>query len=422
VAERGNTAQRNRWLICAFVFFATVLNYMDRQTLGIVGPVIQKEFHLDNARLGLLFSAFYITYGCSVAVIGELIDRIAVRIGFALTLTWWSLATVLTGFSRTFGQLFGFRMALGAGEAGLWPGTARLMAMYLPPHERTLGNSIYMGGGSLGLVLVQPIVVWLALRYGWRSGFIVIGSLSALWIGAWLWWFRPENVDGLRRYDHASEVRGPVSWKAIVQVPRFWGLLAASLFGNACLYFLMNWIPTFLVQDRQFAFNMTLGGALILPYLGLDLGYLASGVFVLRTAKRGAAVISVRRLVLTASAAIMAASMIAVPLVRSNTAALLFLFTAAFGMAGWNSNYLCFVEEVSARKVAAVSGVVGSAGAFAGALSVWLVGVVSEAAGGFTPVFVIVAVMICVASLGILLTPEPSSVGPLHDALPAAAD
>ena len=402
-------SQRNRWFICSFVFFATVLNYMDRQTLGIVGPVIQKEFHLDNARLGLLFSAFYVTYGCSVAVIGELIDRIAIRVGFALILTWWSLATVLTGFSRTFAQLMGFRMALGAGEAGLWPGTARLMAMYLPPHERTLGNSIYMGGGSLGLVLVQPIVVWLSLRYGWRSAFIVIGSLSAIWIAAWLAWFRPANVDGLRRYDKGSDRVGAVSWREVILIPRFWGLVVASLFGNTCLYFLMNWIPTFLVQDRRFAFNMMLGGALVLPYLGLDLGYLASGTFVFRAARRGVAVIRVRRLVLMASATLMTVSMIAVPLVSSNGVALLLLFSAAFEMAGWDSNYLCFVEEVSAQKVGAVAGVVGSAGAFAGALSLWLVGVISEAAGDFTPVFIVIGAMIWLASLGILLTPEPGT-------------
>jgi sugar phosphate permease len=402
-------SHRNRWIICLFVFLATVLNYMDRQTLGIVGPLIEKEFHLDNAQLGILFSAFYFTYGCSVAVIGELLDRISVRVGFALILTWWSLATALTGLSRTFTQLLGFRMALGAGEAGLWPGTARLMSMYLPPQERTLGNSIYMGGGSLGLVLVQPVVVWLSLRYGWRAGFVVIGSLSAIWIAAWLWWFRPHNISGLKRYDELAAARGPISWREIIKLPRFWGLLVASLFGNACLYFLMNWIPTFLVQDRHFAFNMTLGGALVLPYLGLDLGYLVSGFVVLHVARRGVAVTRVRRLVVIGSATLMAASMIMVPLVGSNSISLLLLFTGALGMAGFNSNYLCFVEELSPHKVAAVAGVVGSAGAFAGALSLWLIGLISQVAGSFTLVFAAVGAMIWIASLGLLLTPEPST-------------
>src|SRR5438309_1976718 len=128
--------QRNRWVICGFVFLATVLNYMDRQTLGIVAPLLEREFHLDNAQLGLLFSAFYFSYGISVAVIGELIDRVSIRFGFALVVAWWSLATGITAVSRTFWQLFGFRMLLGIGEAGNWPATARLVSMYLPKEER----------------------------------------------------------------------------------------------------------------------------------------------------------------------------------------------------------------------------------------------------------------------------------------------
>src|SRR5918993_3865008 len=103
-------SQRQRWYVCAFVFFATVLNYMDRQTLGIVAPLVQKEFQLDNSQLGLLFSAFYVTYGVSVALIGEVIDRVSIRAAFAIVVAWWSLATGLTALSRTFWQLFGFRM------------------------------------------------------------------------------------------------------------------------------------------------------------------------------------------------------------------------------------------------------------------------------------------------------------------------
>jgi predicted MFS family arabinose efflux permease len=283
------------------------------------------------------------------------------------------------------------------------------MSMYLPSKERTLGNSIYMGGGSLGLVLVQPLAVWLSIRYGWRAGFFAIGSLSTFWIVAWLWWFTPRRVAGLVRHDEGAARTAPVSWREVVAVPRFWGLLVASLFGNACLYFLMNWIPTFLIQDRHFAFNMTLGGVLILPYLGLDLGYLVSGFLVLRLAGLGTTVARARRMVIIGSASLMAVSMIFVPLMTSNTIALLLLFAGALGMAGWNSNYLCFVEELSPRKVAAVAGVVGSAGAFAGALSLWLAGVVSEAAGDFTPVFLIIGAMIWVASLGLLVTRDPEA-------------
>lgn len=399
-------SQRQRWYVCIFVFFATVLNYMDRQTLGIVAPLVQKEFQLDNSQLGLLFSAFYVTYGVSVALIGEVIDRVSIRAAFAIVVAWWSLATGLTALSRTFWQLFGFRMLLGVGEAGNWPATARLISMYIPANERTLANSIYMGGGSLGLVVVQPLLVWLSISYGWRVGFVIIGGISIVWIVAWLWWFRAQNIQHLQRHDLVPGQQR-ASWSEVLRLPRFWGLLVASFFGNACLYFLMNWLPTYLVQDRGFQFNMALGGVVIVPFIGLDLGYITSGFVVLRLTRRGMAVTQARRAVVIAAALLMAASMAMTPLVVSDAISLLLLFGATIGMATWNSNYLCFVEELSPGKVSAVAGVVGSAGAFAGAITLWMFGIISQAAGSFTPVFMIVAGMIWLGTAGILLTPEP---------------
>ena len=230
--EGSPVSQHRRWFIILFVFFATVLNYMDRQTLSILAPLIQKDFHLDNAQLGALFSAFYVTYGVSVALIGELIDRLSIRIAFAVAVAWWSLATSLTGLSRSFAQLFGFRLALGVGEAANWPVTARLVSMYMAPKARTLANSLYMGGGSLGLVIIGPLLVWLSLWRGWRAGFIVIGALSMLWLIAWLSWLKPRNTDSLERHDLAAETRSVASWRSVIRLPRFWGLMVASLCGN----------------------------------------------------------------------------------------------------------------------------------------------------------------------------------------------
>jgi ACS family hexuronate transporter-like MFS transporter len=393
------------WHICAFVFFATVLNYMDRQTVGIVAPLLQQEFSLDNTQLGLLFSAFYITYGVSVAVLGEAMDRLPIRFAFAAVVLLWSAATALTGLASSFAQLFAFRMLLGVGEAGNWPATARLVSMYLEPSKRTLANSIYMGGGSAGLIIVSPLLVWLSADYGWRAGFVIIASLSIVWIVAWLWWFRPSRVAHLQRYD-VHESGQPETWREILRVPRFYGLLVASLFGNSCLYFLMNWLPTFLVQDRHFQFNLKFGGTVIVPFIGLDLGYLLSGFIVLRLVSRLGSLGAARRAVLIGSALLMSVSVAMVAVASSDVATLLFLFGTTLGMAGWNSNYLCFVEEVSTRKVSAVAGVVGSAGAFAGALTQPLIGYLSTSSGSFAPVFFLAAIAIWIASAGILLTRE----------------
>jgi ACS family hexuronate transporter-like MFS transporter len=415
-------SKASRWHVCVFVFFATVLNYMDRQTLSVVAPLIQEEFRLDNAQLGALFSAFFVSYGIAVALIGELIDRVSIRIAFAAAVAWWSLSTSLTGLARSFGQLLGFRLSLGLGEAANWPITARLVSMYLPPRERTLANSIYMGGGSLGLVIVGPLLVWMSVKYGWRTGFLAIGCFSILWLIAWLWWFRPRNTQTLERHDTAAERGSAATWREVVRLPRFWGLVVASICGNTCIYFLMNWLPSFLAQDRGIRFGMKLGTVIIFPFLGLDLGYVVSGFGILALGRRGWTVLKARRVLLLLSATVMSVSMVAVPGAGTNIATAALLFAGAFGMAGWNSNYLCFVEELSPRKAAAVAGVVGSAGAFAGAASLWGIGLISKLAGNFTPVFFMVAGLIWIASAGILLTREPrrSDPPPLGDQ-PAAA-
>jgi MFS family permease len=412
-------SKHHRWFICFFIFFATVLNYMNRQTLSIVAPLIQKDYQLDNEQLGLLFSAFYITYGITVAVIGEVIDRVSIRISFAIAVAWWSVATALTGLAQSFAQLFGFRLMLGVGEAANWPITARLISMYLAPKERTLANSLYMGGGSLGMVIVGPLLIWLSLRWGWRGGFVAVGAFSVVWLVGWLWWFRPRNIDHLERHDLKVESKMAASWREVVRLPRFWGLIVASLFGNTCLYFLMNWIPPFLVQDRGFEFSMALGAVVMVPFLGLDLGYVVSGFGVLGLGRRGWSVVGSRRLVLVSSAILMSGCLALTPFATREAIALLLLCGAAFGMAGWNSNYLCFVQELSPRKAAAVAGLVGSAGAFAGALSLWLVGAISDQAGSFTPVFLLMGGLIWVATAGILMTREPY---PHATSPPASAD
>jgi ACS family hexuronate transporter-like MFS transporter len=393
---------KNHWKILTFLFLVTVLNYMDRQTLSVSSPLIQKEFGLNNEQLGLLFSGFYISYAVSVALIGELIDRLSIRSAFVWIVTWWSIATMLTAFSKTFWHLFAFRMLLGIGEAGLWPATARLVSVSMRPQEKTLANAFYMAGGSLGLVIVQPLMIALSLAFGWRAGFVVIGALSSLWIVAWLLWFKPSIETEIHQAAHVEQASG-ANWASLLSTGRFWGFMLASFCGNTCLYFLMNWLPTFLVQDRHFTFNLKLGGTLLIPFLGLDAGYMFSGFLVLRLAK-SFPVLAVRRWILGAAALLMLSALIATPFTHSQLMLVTMLFGIFFGMAVWNSNYLSGVEELSNVKPAAVAGVIGSVGAVGGAISLTLIGFITQLAGSFRPVFFLMAVLIVAGSLGILAT------------------
>jgi predicted MFS family arabinose efflux permease len=399
---------KSHWKILAFLFFATVLNYMDRQTLSAASPLIQKEFSLTNEQLGLLFSGFYLSYAVSVALIGEVIDRMSIRTAFICVVTWWSVATMLTALSNDFWQLFGFRVLLGIGEAGLWPATARLVSRYMEPGQKTLANSFYMAGGSLGLVIVQPLMIWLALAQGWRVGYLVIGGMSSFWLLAWVLWFRPPAKTVAEQTARAGAESEP-GWRPILASARFWGFMLASFCGNTCLYFLMNWLPTFLIQDRHFTFNLKLGGVILIPYLGLDAGYMMSGFSVLYLALRWP-VLRVRHWAIALAAVAMAGALMTTPFAETDTALVALLFLTTFGMAVWNSNYLSGVQEISSSKPAAVAGVIGSVGALGGAISLWLIGLMSQLPGGFKSVFIMMGCLILAGSLGILLT-EKSMAG-----------
>jgi MFS family permease len=398
---------RAHWKVLLFLFLATVLNYMDRQTLSVSSPLIQKEFSLSNQQLGLLFSAFFMSYAVSVALIGEFIDRLSIRTAFICVVSWWSVATMLTAFSRNFWYLFGFRMLLGIGEAGLWPATARLVSLYMEAKDRTLANSFYMAGGSFGLVLLQPLMIWLSLAHGWRVGFLIIGGLSSFWLLAWVLWFKPPAKPLVDEGRDPASTAG--SWYPIVRSARFWGFMLASFCGNTTLYFLMNWLPTFLIQDRHFTYNLKLGGVILIPFLGLDAGYMVSGFTVLRLS-RSRAVLQVRRWAIGLGGLLTAAALISTPFTQSQVLAVAALFATTFGMAVWNSNYLSGVEEISSVKPAAVAGVIGSIGAVGGAISLWLIGLMSELPGGFKSVFIMIGLLILVGSLGILLTEKRSLV------------
>jgi ACS family hexuronate transporter-like MFS transporter len=174
------------WGVCWLMFASTALNYMDRQAMALVGTPIMREFKLDDAGLGWLFSAFFLTYAVFQVPAGYLADRWDVRRTYAGAVAWWSLAAVASSFSPSLGLLLGARALLGAGEAFNWPCALRVTSQILPPVDRSLGNGIFNSGAAVGAVVTPWIVTPLAQRYGWRTAFAVVGSLGFVWVAVWL--------------------------------------------------------------------------------------------------------------------------------------------------------------------------------------------------------------------------------------------
>ena len=177
---------KKQWQICIMLFLATTLNYLDRQTLSILAPALQKEMHLDNEALGWLFAIFYYTYTFSQMVVGPVLDRVNLRWAFATAVFLWSLVSGLTGLANGFIALLIFRLFLGMVESANWPGALRVVARFLEPSERALGNGIFTSGTSVAALIAPGLILAIAGLFGWRWTFVLIGSLGFFWAVGWI--------------------------------------------------------------------------------------------------------------------------------------------------------------------------------------------------------------------------------------------
>ena len=183
-----------RWVILAMVFLATVLNYITRQTLSIMAPELRDRFGINDEGYGLIVSSFMIAYTVMNGISGVMIDRLGSKLGYAVIMAWWSLAGIAHALVQ---GVMGFavcRFLLGAGEAGNWPAGVKVVAEWFPPKDRALAGGIFNSGSSLGAIVAAPLVVWLALHFGFRGVFVVTGLFGVVWLVVWWLVYRPHGV------------------------------------------------------------------------------------------------------------------------------------------------------------------------------------------------------------------------------------
>jgi len=175
-----------RWMICALLFFATTINYTDRQVLGLLAPLLQTKIGWNEAQYAYIGTSFLIAYALGLLIMGGLIDRVGTRLGYAAAIAIWSLAAVahsLVGSARGFGIV---RFALGFGESGNFPAAIKTVAEWFPKRERALATGIFNSGTNAGATIAPLVVPWIALRLGWQFAFLFTGAFSAVWIVSWL--------------------------------------------------------------------------------------------------------------------------------------------------------------------------------------------------------------------------------------------
>jgi len=392
-----------KWGICILLFLATTLNYLDRQTMSILAPTIQKEMHLDNEALGWLFSVFYWSYTFSQFGVGMALDRYNLRWTYGLAVVAWSASCALTGTAQGFAGLVVFRLLLGITESANWPAAMRVVSRILPPRDRPMGNGIFTSGTSVGALIAPVTILGIAAWLGWRWAFAVVGSFGLIWFVAWLYFTRSPRLAHVWK-DAASEgnptatqARPRAVYAAILRSGAFWRVFAVTILVNPCLYYNLNWLPTYFVQQRGLE-TADLRWILTAIYLGLDLGYLACGGSVLWLTHRGAGVQRARRVVFLSASALCLLSA-TVPWLPSVNEAVAALVVVNFAIGVWIAMYLTMAQEVSPTHVSTAAGLLGGSGSLAGALAMWAVGAVTKRTQSFTIPMTAVSVAILLAAL-----------------------
>lgn len=363
-----------------FAFAATLINYLDRQALSVAAPVLIDQFHMSSVTYSRIVSAFMLAYTISNGISGPLIDRLGTRLGYALCIAWWSVASVLHAFTRGALSLGAFRFLLGIGEAGNWPAAIKVVAEWFPESERALACGVFNSGSSIGAILAPPIVAFIVLHYGWRYSFATIGVLGFVWLA--LWWpvyHRPKTAQ------LSEEAPPPSAWWLLRH--RFvWSFIIAKIFFDPAWYFYIFWFPTYLKTARHFDMA-DIGRYAWLPFFVAGLGNLFGGGLSGYLIRRGISVTVARKSAMTFFIVLMGA---AIPAVLAPTAAvsIVCVSIAMTGYTGALANMLAMPADVfPGNAVGSIWGLASMGAGFGGMLFTLITGWVVDHYS-YVPVFI----------------------------------
>jgi len=274
---------RFRWVVLTLLFLATVLNYVDRQTLSILASHVQRDLDISDVSYGHIVQAFLIAYTAAYLLAGWVTDRLGAKVALALFLGWWSLANLATGFVRSAFELGFVRAMLGVGEPGVYTAGPKAVQEHFPPEERGFAFGAFTAGAMVGATLAPPLIGGLALTMGWRAAFVISGAAGFVWLIAWLVLYRTPKVRG-----EAELPREPVRFGPILRDRRVWGLAASRMLSDPVWYFYLFWFPKYLTDARGLDL-MAVAKIAWVVYLAADIGSIGGGWFSGRLIRRGMA-------------------------------------------------------------------------------------------------------------------------------------
>jgi ACS family hexuronate transporter-like MFS transporter len=387
------------WFFVALVTVAIGISYFDRQALPVAISAIQRNIPISNAQFSYLQAAFLATYALLYAGGGKLLDTIGTKVGFAVSMAWWSVACALHGLAHGLPLLVLARLLLGMGEGAAFPAATRVIAEWLPATQRATAMGIINAGTALGSVLAPPLIGLVLLLGSWRYIFFFAAALGLTWAAGWMMVYRqPAELASLQPA-HSTE---PIPWLHLLSSGQVLGMVGAKFLSDSAWFFCLFWLPKYLYDARGFDVKQVSYFAWI-PYAASGLGSFAGGWFSSRLLRRGHSLNFSRKLPLGLSAALMPA-VILVPHVSVSFALLLFS-VAFFGQQSWSGLIMTLPSDVfPLSSVGSVAGLIGFGGAMGGAIFNLAAGQLLTYGAGYGTLFAVVGSLHAVAFAILLFT------------------
>lgn len=377
----------HRWIVLTLLFLASVINFIDRQSLSILARTIQDELGISDLGYSTVVQMFLFAYMLSFFVVGWITDRLGIRVSMTLFIAWWSLANMLTGLASSLRSLGVARFLLGAGESGLYTVAPKVVGELFPPAQRGFAVGVYTAGATIGATIAPPLIAALALSYGWRGAFFVTGALGLIWIVPWLVFYRSAARAAKPQSEVAVEADDGWRWRDVFFCREALLLLGARILTDPVWHFVLFWFPKYLTDVHTMPLP-ELGRVAWLVYLAADIGCVAGGLLSGRFIKRGLRPAEARKWTMTIAAVLIPCSAI-VPLVDAKWAMMTLVSIVALAHMTWIVTLTTLaVDLFPARRLGSIFGVIAAGSGLGGMLFTNLVGrLVTHFS--YSPVFVI---------------------------------
>jgi ACS family hexuronate transporter-like MFS transporter len=385
---------RYRWMICALLFAATAINYVDRQTIGVLKPTLQAELKWTESSYADIVFWFQAAYAIGYLAFGPIIDRIGARLGYAIAFTVWTLAHIAHGFVYTITQFALVRFTLGLGESGSFPSSLKAVSEWFPQKERALAVGVFNAGSNIGAIVTPLVVPAITLAWGWRAAFVATGAVSFVWLIAWLAMYRSPGfhkkvTPGELAFIHSGEAPASatsISWLKLLRLRETWAYALGKFLTDPIWWLYLFWLPDFLSKRYNLDLK-SFGPPLVAIYLMSDIGSVLGGWGSSKLMKSGRTANAARKTTMLICAVAVT------PIVVAQFVSQLWGAVAIIGLAtaahqAWSANLMTLPSDLFPRvAVGSVVGIGGMAGAVGGMLMSKYNGYILDVFGSYQPIF-----------------------------------